>query len=620
VSTRLLLEGPDLEELLVRIKEEHGSAATIVSAERVRSGGVAGFFSKQRFEIAVDVHDRDEASDAPSLADVRSVIQGGQASTGSNTSLPPGSRQWTGTQWVEPGGAEVTRPAENGAKSGKTRPTARRDAAAAYGEPSDNGDSTLAALLDRAEARERGLDPADLPYPAEMNGTPIGTIHGIGTIQGAANGATVPSDPDHPSHTFAEVLAQRSENQARKAALMAAALDAASIAAEPRITDHHPPVITVHPPLAVVDPPVIIDDLPDYFVEDFPDHVAEHAGEDIGAEVEHAHAEVDEKPATTVPALRDPVGALVALGVPSSVAGLAAWADAADQHDADDLYVAVAGAIARLPVPPAAPSHAGDVLVLVGPLEAALDMAPVAAALTGADPAEILVAAGSIAGTGLRRSSRLNGPADAVARWVELHTATAPRLVIVDVPVDGSGDEQAREMIRALDGTQVWACVDATRKSADLVRRLDALGRIDALAVHSLAGTADPGSVLSLGTPVALIDGRPATVRPNRRHQGGGGWSVRLTSASTLFLAAVLASPALWQALVVGDLQIQVALIRYLIAVVVAAVMIGLLSAVTRSYRELAAERQRAHEAEVAAAVRERAAQDAADLEHPDAA
>jgi hypothetical protein len=53
----LLLEGPDLEELLARVREEHGTQARIVSADRLRRGGVGGFFSKQWFELGVEVPD-----------------------------------------------------------------------------------------------------------------------------------------------------------------------------------------------------------------------------------------------------------------------------------------------------------------------------------------------------------------------------------------------------------------------------------------------------------------------------------------------------------------------------------------------------------------------------------
>lgn len=57
MTTRLLLEGPDLAELVAQVREQFGSRARIVSAERVRSGGFAGFFAKERYEMTVDVPD-----------------------------------------------------------------------------------------------------------------------------------------------------------------------------------------------------------------------------------------------------------------------------------------------------------------------------------------------------------------------------------------------------------------------------------------------------------------------------------------------------------------------------------------------------------------------------------
>lgn len=58
---------------------------------------------------------------------------------------------------------------------------------------------------------------------------------------------------------------------------------------------------------------------------------------------------------------------------------------------------------------------------------------------------------------------------------------------------------------------------------------------------------------------------------------------------SVLGLALVLASPALYQALVTEDLDLTSALIRYLIAVPVAAVMLAGLRLVTSGYGEPAA-------------------------------
>jgi peptidoglycan/LPS O-acetylase OafA/YrhL len=53
---------------------------------------------------------------------------------------------------------------------------------------------------------------------------------------------------------------------------------------------------------------------------------------------------------------------------------------------------------------------------------------------------------------------------------------------------------------------------------------------------------------------------------------------------STLFLALVIASPALYQAFVNHTLDPMTALLRYLIAIPVVALMLGVLRAITRDY------------------------------------
>lgn len=63
MPTRLLLEGADLAELMVHVRAEFGPTARIVRAERVRSGGIAGFFARERYELTIDVPDA-----APSTA------------------------------------------------------------------------------------------------------------------------------------------------------------------------------------------------------------------------------------------------------------------------------------------------------------------------------------------------------------------------------------------------------------------------------------------------------------------------------------------------------------------------------------------------------------------------
>jgi hypothetical protein len=60
-----------------------------------------------------------------------------------------------------------------------------------------------------------------------------------------------------------------------------------------------------------------------------------------------------------------------------------------------------------------------------------------------------------------------------------------------------------------------------------------------------------------------------------------------MAKLSTLLLAALLDSPALYHAFVAHDMDYTAALIRYLIAVVVAAVMLALLRAMANGYRRV---------------------------------
>jgi hypothetical protein len=57
VPTRVLLEGPAIEPLLTQVRQEYGSAVRIISADKVRSGGLGGFFAKQHYELSVEVPD-----------------------------------------------------------------------------------------------------------------------------------------------------------------------------------------------------------------------------------------------------------------------------------------------------------------------------------------------------------------------------------------------------------------------------------------------------------------------------------------------------------------------------------------------------------------------------------
>ncbi|HKS99686.1 MAG TPA: hypothetical protein VJT31_09180 [Rugosimonospora sp.] len=194
---------------------------------------------------------------------------------------------------------------------------------------------------------------------------------------------------------------------------------------------------------------------------------------------------------------------LVDLGLPETLAA---------QATGSDSYRAILHALAGVPVAPAAPADPGDVLVIAGELPAALALArQVAASLRLGSDKIVLAGASttSATGTGVPAERHITGVEDARRRARRMQVAKAAHIVVLETPVHGDL-AWTRSVCTALAPSAVWAAVDATRKTAETVRQLRSLGTVDAIAVYGAADCADPASVLGLGVPVALLDGRPA--------------------------------------------------------------------------------------------------------------
>jgi hypothetical protein len=126
----LLLEGSDIEALLEQIREEYGSGARIVSADKVRTGGVGGFFAKQRYEVAVEVDEllappAPPASAAVELVDAAEPAPQGDPSLAALLELVEASQDRF-RRLPEPAEAQaevpVVRPLPRGTQVSTTRP------------------------------------------------------------------------------------------------------------------------------------------------------------------------------------------------------------------------------------------------------------------------------------------------------------------------------------------------------------------------------------------------------------------------------------------------------------------------------------------------------------------
>jgi hypothetical protein len=168
-------------------------------------------------------------------------------------------------------------------------------------------------------------------------------------------------------------------------------------------------------------------------------------------------------------------------------------------------FLAVVGPSAVSIVPPTPGKLPGDLIIVVGLPADAAAVAQQMAKRFG--PAEARPA-GSVKMRGkdplTDRRSTLQARADAVEKQ---------KVIFCAYGFDGSGDGVGAA-VAALHPDQVWAVVDAGRKTEDTARwvnDLAAAAEVTALAVVGTTSTSSPQTVNQLGLPVGWSDGSPTT-------------------------------------------------------------------------------------------------------------
>jgi len=506
VPTRLLLEGSDIQQLLAQIRDEHGPSAKIISADQVRNAGLAGLFGRPRYELTIEVEDDPGQPTAP---------------PGAGPGAAPGTGPGTG-----PGVGPGTGP---GVGPGAGPGVARADGSAATA-PQRADASPAESLLALVDAQEWSMRPFDKAATGTA-GAPLPSANtpAVNTpVWGPAPAMNVPmvnapAGAPAPTLNFAQVLAGFGLPT--------------PISAPPA-----PPAAPAAPPAAAGPPVAPVGPVPEFTrtgLEQFatitlpgfaplPTAVAATGAPPAATPPTPPTAPAAPQPTVAAPAAPQPTAAEpaapAAIVSPASrtprdpsvrlrtaLARLGMPPDLLDRIDDTDSYLALVRLLDSLPPAAQAPTGAGEVLVVVGELASAAAVAGTVSQTLGLPLARTLVAAATIAGTGIHPSRRLADPEHAADRVARLREGDSPLIVVVDAPADGTGSEWARAMVQALDPTVVWAVADATRKAPDTRRYLSGLGRVDALAVHAVAVTADPATVLALDAPVVLLDGQPAT-------------------------------------------------------------------------------------------------------------
>jgi hypothetical protein len=466
VSTTLLLEGDDLEALLERARSEGGPDARIVRAEKVRQGGVLGFFAKERFEVALEVPDRG--------VDLRPSARYAAATTTDPVITDPAGPKGTITM------SEAT------ADRAPAVERLTRRLASAAGDPRVAAEEGILGLADRADAAElagagAGADTSQVLDLAlrtllERESTPTAVkpstmrpefttlLDQLRTTAGAPTPPPAPAPAPPPAPAPAPVrapvtaptpapAAARVPSQAPAPATVSAAYRGATTAGTPVA------------PVVPLQPRVLVER-----------QTLGRAPAERGATTRDRREDLQ---------LAEDRAFLRALGVP------AAWTRALRPGDR---FTSVLRMLDRLPDVDIDP--ATRVVAIVGPsssarLEAhrtALDLA------TGPAPRPVIVVparAGAERGSALTEARHLGD-------------------VVVAIEADGDfGIPRAVESLQTVEAGAVIAVISAADPIERSQAMLDALGQVDALAVEGTASSDEPAAVLQLGLPVVRLEGIP---------------------------------------------------------------------------------------------------------------
>ena len=457
MPTRVLLEGPAIEPLLAQVRDEYGSRVRIISADKVRSGGVGGFFAKQHYELSVEVPDPTE--DRNDMArQTKSATENGQPTL--ERLLERAEAQ---DRVDEPSPRTVTRPIRPDAGLGveQSRSAAFGDTGAAFAE-------LMAGLDTGGHVEHTTLRPA----PRAKAAAP--PREESPTVRPFRPATTTDAPINHPPAPAQEPVV-------------------VAPVAKPL-----PPLPNLAERIGGLSPSTVEEDVaePDEAQEAEPLRSATTA---FG--VNPVSAPAVPEPARAID--NDPVVRnLVRVGMPESMAR---------KITGGDTYAGVLGVLAARPSAPGVPDGPGEILVLAGDVNLGLPIAKQLLEQIEVGENHLLLAAPSTSGTGLHSSRLISTPELAESRAEKLHSADTPWIVVMEAPVGGTDPLWVNEMCDAMGATAVWAIVDATRKTADTARHLRTLGEVEALVVHGVELTADPASVLGLDLPIYSLDGKPAT-------------------------------------------------------------------------------------------------------------
>ncbi|HYA67304.1 MAG TPA: hypothetical protein VED63_01105 [Acidimicrobiales bacterium] len=477
-------EGPDVKALLARIRREVGPDAEISGAEKIRIGGLLGFFAKEQYRVLVRV---------PEVSGVLRPLESERRRQSAHA-RPRRRAGRRGDKASGPSASPVIFRDEVTAPVGIVAP--QPDVFAVLAEATDDVNDVggfapvLGATSVLAAAGDHRLG-GDSYGAGVQRATPGGATDDESFETVLSRIATTLDSP-LPALTAPAVNADTAGQTARE---LAGVSDGAGIVAE----GSAPPAQANFIGAARAAP----SPLPEAMGA--PDPGTIHVRDLLGTSLASEAARFLAGPAGAP--LHDAVESLRRAGMDGALLGWASEALAVGR----DVQGSLLDVFGRIPVPPAVPRRPGSLLVVAGAGLRSRGLAEALAFEIGADPADVAFAT-------LAPDTEEPAGRRLVIRTAEEAGELAPgwrrsgvAMVAVDVALTAGHRSWAAHLIAALRPTSVWGVVEATCKSEDVRAWAEDLGGVDGLAIENLDSTVSPVAVLEAGIPVARLDGRPAS-------------------------------------------------------------------------------------------------------------
>lgn len=508
MASQLRFEGPDLEELLDRVRTEVGADARIVAANKVRKGGIGGFFSREYFEVVLEGDGTDTPEPAPEPAPVTKAASGARGAD----ATPRAAQVTTGEGGRRTNGRSVPasvldRPAatsildlaedvNDDERRSTPTPKAMRSSRSSH-DPAEEIDGTDDDGDEVIDLRERPRVSTESDRFASI----LERLAREATAPGGGSGA---GDDDVEEEFVADDHQLHAMNGSRAGRGAAAAARNGTEAPPRRLATAVRPTEDTPELRARAEAAAIAAD------EQRRTAAAAAAGGLASASAPGFVAPATPEPpnvrrrgVNTPDVIERPENRLARLGVPARMIPR----NVAPR----ELQGALIESLARLPVAAPLPSSNGVVIAVAGLGSAPVVLARELSAELGLDPDRVVLATPEPLGEGVPSWLQITDAPTAEERRRSWRRRGNPTIVAISVPVGRAGLGWARTILDELEPTMVWAIVDAGWKPEDVRHWEERLGGIDQLQLTRLDETVSPAAVLELGIPVGRLERHLAT-------------------------------------------------------------------------------------------------------------